>query len=1432
MSERNEPVEASEGARASAGPRGGWWTRRGVAARACATWGWKRRVPIAATVLCAGLAAAWLWRATQLARIAADPRACASERAQAAAELLAARAAERTQPAHRLARRVARDPAVAEALAHPESAAARARLLEALRVLHAEASSPDVAVEVLTPGWVSVGRAGSVPELAAPLPTSTADASSVEACLHGAVYAYYVAVHPVAGLSGAGEGAAAGAGGSPGRVVAYVPLDTVFPLHRRFRRFPSPAEVVSEETGVPTRLLLEPAAREEPGERVDRRDRQERVGGGGAAHVEVRGPLGAGLTVAEASFPERASLEADVGARARRAFALFAALLVLGALAHCARRRLPRVGPASWQRLLALLAALVCVRYALLWIGFPARLHVSSLWQPIYYANGFLFGVAGSPGEALLTALFAGVAMAALARWAPPVSSPRAGRSTKLHWLRSGTVLVGVTAFLPLAAGACHAVLRSFVLDSTLSYLDLARVLPVGAELAMLAAAFLCVVVTLATWLRGFGALRAAVDGTCWARLGGTPLAAVAACLGLGGLFARGLPASGELSAWTLPWELVLFAVLAPPAYRLRPIPFLLATPLLAALAAFPPLEVELDREMRRDLEVNGRRAARGTASPASDLVERVVAAAAADPEVVAALSGANPNRAGSLALSLWASGLLAERGCDCALAVTTCSGGALSEFSIRMPRREEWDPSADKPAATEARLWERRLTRGAEGTEVFAGSAPVLAEGGEYLGQVVVGVGVPLGPGGGSALPEVGSIEEEEGRRRLPPVFRSEFLGEALAWSTNPTIPRGYQVPAEAKAGVEEGGGTAWVAELLGGEAYDSLYVALQGEGDRAGFAAFHLPGPTPFDRLLRFYHLFNIFIFFAGVLVVGWITLRVAGAALRGWAVDPAGGAGAPSQARSGAAGSAGEPPGESTLRRDWGSFEVRLIGFFLAVSLVPILCLAFLTRGLISDRLHAEGREEMERDLVLAGKLLGESEAASAVLAGLATGGPGPGRPEGVAGAEWCRGAARLLSRDLSFFADGRLVGSSSPELYATEFFSPFLDAASLQEAESRERPLFFRQETVGPWTYRIGYRPYRLGSAGARGLLVLPVLENRREADEAVGRSTTLIFGLYGTVLLLVWWSGQFLARRISRPIGLLVEGTRRVAAGELGVQVALPSGGEFAELGEAFNRMTSELAEGRERLARAEREGAWREMAKQIAHEIKNPLTPMKLNAQLLRQAWSDRSEDFGRILEDAVATIIREVDLLGRIATEFSHFAKLPERRPAPCDLNEVLRECAALFAGTGAGRVDASLELDAGLPTLLLDRDEMKRVFTNLVKNAIQAMPQGGRLALGSRVTPGAEVGGGAGDAGGAHVREAGGQRRPHDVEAWVSDTGVGIPDELKPRLFEPYFSTKAEGTGLGLAMCRKIVEEQGGRIAIESAAGKGTTVRVWLPA
>ncbi|HXX14311.1 MAG TPA: HAMP domain-containing sensor histidine kinase [Candidatus Eremiobacteraceae bacterium] len=290
------------------------------------------------------------------------------------------------------------------------------------------------------------------------------------------------------------------------------------------------------------------------------------------------------------------------------------------------------------------------------------------------------------------------------------------------------------------------------------------------------------------------------------------------------------------------------------------------------------------------------------------------------------------------------------------------------------------------------------------------------------------------------------------------------------------------------------------------------------------------------------------------------------------------------------------------------------------------------------------------------------------------------------------------------------------------------------------------------------------------------------------------------------LLLAWW----VSKRITRPVEELVNGARDVASGRWDTHIDIQGSDEIGQLAEAFNNMTNTLASQKEKLVQTERVAAWRELARRLAHELRNPLFPMQITLENLQRARQLGPAQFQEVFAEGTATLKAELANLNSIVGRFSDFSKMPAPQLTRVNVNEILRNAVRLFEPqfTAVGKPSITTEyfLNEPLPDIDADPDLLHRAFQNLVLNALDAMPAGGTLTL--RTTD-----------------------RLDNVRIEVSDTGKGLTPEECSRLFTPYYTTKHQGTGLGLAIVQSVVSDHHGTISVSSEEGRGATLRIDLP-
>jgi nitrogen fixation/metabolism regulation signal transduction histidine kinase len=290
------------------------------------------------------------------------------------------------------------------------------------------------------------------------------------------------------------------------------------------------------------------------------------------------------------------------------------------------------------------------------------------------------------------------------------------------------------------------------------------------------------------------------------------------------------------------------------------------------------------------------------------------------------------------------------------------------------------------------------------------------------------------------------------------------------------------------------------------------------------------------------------------------------------------------------------------------------------------------------------------------------------------------------------------------------------------------------------------------------------------------------------------------------LLVSWW----VSRRITRPVEELANGARDVASGRWDTKIDVKGSDEIGQLAGAFNHMTSTLAEQKEKLVQTERVAAWRELARRLAHELRNPLFPLQITVENMQRARQLGPQQFQEVFSEATATLKAELANLNTIVGRFSDFSKMPAPEFSKVSVNEALRDAVRLFEPqfTAVGKPHIATEyfLSESLPEIDADCDLLHKAFQNLVLNAMDAMPGGGTLSL--RTIDADE-----------------------SIRIEVSDTGKGLTPEECSRLFTPYYTTKQQGTGLGLAIVQSVVSDHHGTISVSSEEGRGTTFRIDLP-
>lgn len=398
------------------------------------------------------------------------------------------------------------------------------------------------------------------------------------------------------------------------------------------------------------------------------------------------------------------------------------------------------------------------------------------------------------------------------------------------------------------------------------------------------------------------------------------------------------------------------------------------------------------------------------------------------------------------------------------------------------------------------------------------------------------------------------------------------------------------------------------------------------------------------------------------------------------------------------------------------------------------------------------------------------------------------------------------AHINTVDINLFdTRGDLVVASQPSIYDKGILSNKMNPSAYFQLVAGTESQVNRQESIGELHYLATYAPVRNHKGETIAFLGIPYFERSRDVNEEVSGFLVALMNVYVFLLICAAILAYFISNSITRPLTIISEKLRILNLNKKNEPIEWDSKDEIGVLIGEYNKMITELEKSAHKLARSERESAWREMAKQIAHEIKNPLTPMKLSIQYLQRAIDEGKPNVVELAKKVAKTLEEQIENLSSIASAFSSFAKMPKPENEVIDLNDVLRSVSELF--NKDEQIQVTFTTDTGSALVFADKHQLVSVFNNLIKNAMQSIPDN-RAGF-------VDV----------NVKEDDGL-----IQVTVSDNGLGIPSDNYDKVFVPNFTTKSSGTGLGLAISKRIIDGAGGRIWFESAENVGTTFYVRL--
>ncbi|HET9824901.1 MAG TPA: HAMP domain-containing sensor histidine kinase [Chitinophagaceae bacterium] len=385
-------------------------------------------------------------------------------------------------------------------------------------------------------------------------------------------------------------------------------------------------------------------------------------------------------------------------------------------------------------------------------------------------------------------------------------------------------------------------------------------------------------------------------------------------------------------------------------------------------------------------------------------------------------------------------------------------------------------------------------------------------------------------------------------------------------------------------------------------------------------------------------------------------------------------------------------------------------------------------------------------------------------------------------------------------------GNLQVSSQENIYEKGVLSKQMNPEALYHLSRLREVERVQQENISNLSYLSIYAPVRSDEGKEYAYLNIPYFLSQIELNQEISNFLVTIINLNAFIFLIAGIIALFITNRITRSFSIIGDKMKEVNLGKLNEEIPWNRKDEIGELVKEYNKMVSKLGESAEALARSEREGAWREMARQVAHEIKNPLTPMKLSIQYLQKAILNNSPDVKELTAKVASTLVEQIDHLSKIAFDFSQFANIGNTQVELFDIHEVIGALKELYQR--GQRVEISWKAIPDKVILKGDKTQMNRLFTNLFQNAVEACDEKERCIINV-----------------SELQDNG------SIVVSIKDNGEGIPPSMQSKIFAPNFTTKSSGTGLGLAMCKSIVEQAQGKIWFETSPGEGTTFHVELP-
>ena len=399
------------------------------------------------------------------------------------------------------------------------------------------------------------------------------------------------------------------------------------------------------------------------------------------------------------------------------------------------------------------------------------------------------------------------------------------------------------------------------------------------------------------------------------------------------------------------------------------------------------------------------------------------------------------------------------------------------------------------------------------------------------------------------------------------------------------------------------------------------------------------------------------------------------------------------------------------------------------------------------------------------------------------------------------------ANTYSTDLVLYdPSGVPLITTQPKIYDEGLQFRRMNAHAFIYLSKFKKSEFVNDETIGELHYKAAYAPLINSKNETIAYLQLPYFSNQADYNARIISLLNIMINVYALIFIVVGLFAVIIARQITAPLSFIQLSLSKIIYGKKNEPIKWERDDEIGALVNEYNKMIAALENSAQKLAQSERESAWREMAKQVAHEIKNPLTPLKLGLQLLEKSWRDKDPKFDAKFERFSKSFVEQIESLSSIASEFSSFAKMPDTHIERISVFDMLNQAVTIFNQMDNIKINYQAPPDPFF--INADRDQILRCFNNLLKNAIEATHQDklGIIDISYLISS-------------------------KSILLSLKDNGNGIPENMREKIFEPNFTTKSSGTGLGLAFVKNSIENAGGKVWFETIQGVGTTFYLSLP-